>query len=240
MSPTEFRALWEAAKGDKEMRAFLALAGTTTMRKGEVLSLRWDRVHLGDAPSATLVRTKTGHQRHVPIPAAILSTLQALPSYGTHEYLFPSRPTAKCPEPERPYRWDCGKEFRALAKTANVENVRIHDLRHAGATILMSLGVPDPIVRKITGHRSRELERYQHLTPELRALTVNLIATALFQPKGAQTWSARRESGTPAGTPAGGRPERKSGRSQRTANKRVNGGVDEARTRDLRRDRPAF
>ena len=31
----------------------------------------------------------------------------------------------------------------------------------------------DPIVRKVTGHRSRELERYQHLTPELRALTVN-------------------------------------------------------------------
>jgi hypothetical protein len=42
------------------MRAFLALAGTTTMRKGEVLSLRWDRVHLEDAPYATLVRTKTG------------------------------------------------------------------------------------------------------------------------------------------------------------------------------------
>ena len=40
----------------------------------------------------------------------------------------------------------------------------------------MTLGVPDPIVRKVTGHRSREPERYQHLKPELRALTVNLIA----------------------------------------------------------------
>jgi integrase len=30
----------------RKMRAFLALAGTTTMRKGEILSLRWDRVHL--------------------------------------------------------------------------------------------------------------------------------------------------------------------------------------------------
>ena len=50
----------------------------------------------------------------------------------------------------------------------------------------MTLGVPDPIVRKITGHRSRELERYQHLTPELRALTVNLIATELFRAKRAR------------------------------------------------------
>src|SRR5580700_5616618 len=79
------------------MRAFLALAGTTTMRKGEVLSLRWDRVHLEDAPYATLVRTKTGYRRHVPIPQSIVRTLKALPSHGRHEYLFPSRPTARCP-----------------------------------------------------------------------------------------------------------------------------------------------
>ncbi len=95
--------------------------------------------------------------------------IKSLPSYGGGEYLFPSRPTARCPEPERPYRWDLGKRFRGLAKAAGVKDIRIHDLRHAGATILMTLGVPDPIVRKITGHRSRELERYQHLTPELRA-----------------------------------------------------------------------
>jgi hypothetical protein len=50
----------------------------------------------------------------------------------------------------------------------------------------MTLGVPDPIVRKVTGHRSRELEHYQHLTPELRASTVNLIATELFRGKRAR------------------------------------------------------
>jgi len=186
VSPAEFRTLWDKAEGDREMRAFLALAGTTTMRKGEILSLRWERVHLEDAPYATLVRTKTGHQRHVPIPQSIVKTLKALPSHRTGEYLFPSRPTARCPEPQRPYRWDFGKQFRQLAKAAGIENVRIHDLRHAGATILMTLGVPDPIVRKVTGHRSRELERYQHLTPELRALTVNLIATELFRAKRAR------------------------------------------------------
>ena len=59
----------------------------------------------------------------------------------------------------------------------------------------MTLGVPDPIARKITGHRSRELERYQHLTPEVRALTVNLIATELFRAR-----RGRTETGTPTGT----------------------------------------
>jgi integrase len=97
VSPAEFRLLWDKADGDREMRAFLALAGTTTMRKGEILSLRWERVHLEDALYATLVRTKTGHQRHVPIPQSIFKTLKALPSCGTHEYLFPSRPTRALP-----------------------------------------------------------------------------------------------------------------------------------------------
>ena len=46
------------------------------------------------------------------------------------------------------------------------------------------LALPDPIVRKIAGHRSRELERYQHLTPRVRALTVNLIPTE-FTPSAA-------------------------------------------------------
>ena len=114
------------------MRAFLAPAGTTTMRKGEILSLRWEHLHLGDAPYATLVRTKTGHQRHVPIPQSMVKTVDALPSHRTGEYLFPSRPTARCAKPERPYRWDFGKQFRALAKGAGIQNVRIHDLRHAG------------------------------------------------------------------------------------------------------------
>ena len=110
---------------------------------------------------------------------------------------------------------------------------RIHDLRHAGATILMTLGVPDPIVRTVTGHRSRELERYQHLTPELRALTVNPIATELFRAK-----RARKETGTPTGTVRGRRVTEKLEGRQPAGTKREVGGVDGTRTRGLRRDRP--
>src|SRR5262245_7605080 len=122
---------------------------------------------------------------------AISATFQSLkllsgrrrrcPRTAPHEYLFPSQPTKMCAEPKRPYRWDCGKQLRALAKSAGVRDIRIHDLRHAGAPILMTLRVSDPIVRKITGDRFLELERYQHLTPEVRALTVNLIARELFR-----------------------------------------------------------
>jgi hypothetical protein len=99
----------------------------------------------------------------------------------------------------------------------------------------MTLGVPDPIVRKVTGHRSRELERYQHLTPELRTLTVNLIATELFRRK-----HARKETGTPTGTVRGKRDSQITKGRQHIGTKGDVGGVDGTRTRGLRRDRPAF
>jgi integrase len=161
---------------------------------------RFDRIvplsrsRLEDAPYATLVRTKTGYQRHVPIPQSIVKTLKALPSHDRHEYLFPSRPTARCPEPKRPYRWDFGKQFRALAKATGIQNVRIHDLRHAGATILMTLGVPDPIVRKVTGHRSRELERYQHLTRADRKPDCDRAISTKAGQEGTREWHTYRHS----------------------------------------------
>jgi integrase len=60
----------------------------------------------------------------------------------------------------------------------------MHDLRHAGPTILMAQGVPDAVIRKLTGHRSRELSRYQHLSMGLKRRTVDLIAAQLSTPTG--------------------------------------------------------
>ena len=97
VSPAEFRTLWDTAEGDREMRAFLALAGTTTMRKAESLSLRWDRVHVEGAPYSTLVRTKTGHQRHVPIPQSIVKTLKAIALAWNARVSVPI--AANCPLP---------------------------------------------------------------------------------------------------------------------------------------------
>ena len=87
--------------------------------------------------------------------------------------------------------------------------------------------IPGDVVRKITGHRSRELERYQHLSPAFRAQTVDLIAQVLL-------------SDTPTDTGAPSETEKKVTVSQVAVPKGKFGGVDGTRTRDLRRDRPAF
>lgn len=51
---------------------------------------------------------------------------------------------------------------RALARNRGRPDPR---LRHTGPSVLLMQGIPGDVVRKITGHRSRELERYQHLSP---------------------------------------------------------------------------
>lgn len=159
------------------------------MRKGELLARQWTEVSLdAGVPHIRIPRTKNGHSKTVPLPEVAVEALRLLPSYERREYRFPSTPTGRHPSPQKPYVWDLGPRFRTVRDEAGIKGLRIHDLRHAGPSILLELGVADGIVRKLTGHRSRELERYQHLSPELRKHTVELIAQALI--------------GTPTGTPA--------------------------------------
>ncbi len=52
-----------------------------------------------------------------------------------------------------------GKGFRTLVRSLGMENLQLHDLRHTGRSVLLMQGIPGDVVRRITGHRSRELER---------------------------------------------------------------------------------
>jgi integrase len=66
-----------------------------------------------------------------------------------------------------------------VAKFAGVDALRIHDLRHFAASTLTGAGIEDNIIGLLTGHKSRELRRYQHLREELKRKTVDLIAEVL-------------------------------------------------------------
>ncbi len=91
-------------------------------------------------------------------------------------------------------------------------------------------GIPEAVIRKLTGHRSRELERYEHLSPLIKQQTVELIASEL---KSAAD-TATDAGDTPTDTPPS------DGLEQEVEVIEKIGGDDGARTRDLRRDRPAF
>ncbi len=154
-----------------------------------------------------------------------MEALRQLPSYGWDEYLFPPGHGNVRFTGRSVHRWEMRNSFKAACARAGkeFEGLPIHNLRHMATTILFLRGIPGAAIRKLTGHRSREWERYEHLSPHFRQRTVELIANELT---GA--------GDTPTGTPPSERVVPKAEVVER------NGGDDGARTRDLRRDRPAF
>lgn len=76
---------------------------------------------------------------------------------------------------------DRARVARRSGEVVGLTGVRVHDLMDIAPSILFSRGVEEGIVRRITGHRSRELWRYQHLMPDLRKTTVNLVAEELLK-----------------------------------------------------------
>src|SRR5207237_7711636 len=86
-----------------------------------------------------------------------------LPSYQTDEYVFPADRSNVRFTGKQMHLWDIRNSFQAACTLAGIQDLRIHDLRHMATTILFLRGVPEAIIRKLTGHRSRELERYEHL-----------------------------------------------------------------------------
>jgi len=188
-----------------------------------LLPRKWSEVQLdGNSPHIYVPRSKNGRPKRLSLAEEAITALRALPSFEEEEYVFPAdrgnvRFTGK-----QMHLWDLRKPFQAACTRAGIEGLRIHDLRHMATTILFLSGIPEAIIRKLTGHRSRELERYEHLSPGLKRQTVDLIALALS------------DKSTAADTP----PSEDEIGSLQVFEKI--GGDDGARTRDLRRDRPAF
>jgi len=138
--------------------------------------------------------TKNDEPKRIQLPDMAVTALRALPSYGHHEYLFPAKPNPRFKSGfEKPHAWDFGKRFRRVVKLAGIQPLRIHDLRHFAASTLTSAGIEDNIIGLLTGHRSRELRRYQHLREELKRNTVDLIAGVLTEAgKGGKKSSSSR------------------------------------------------
>jgi integrase len=166
---------------DFELKGFVVIAATTGLRKGSILPLKYSDIFFdSEIPYLYVDKTKNGDSITIPLAELAVDSIKAMPSYGNSEYLFPAKPNVRFKENfSKPYAWDIGKRFRRICKLAEIENLRIHDLRHFATTVLFMEGIPDSMISKMTGHKSRELKRYQHLSSEFRKQTVDVIAGKL-------------------------------------------------------------
>jgi integrase len=134
------------------LRPLITLAVETGMRRGELLSIRWQDINR-KARTVCILKTKNGYPRTIPLTPKALETLSGLPR--TSERVLPVSPNAVRLAWER------------LRTRAGIEDLRLHDLRHEAVSRFFELGLTTPEVALISGHRDpRMLSRYTHLRPE--------------------------------------------------------------------------
>lgn len=177
--------------------------GTTGMRLGEALGLKWDDIYLGDGRLVvrrTLLRHPGRGLLFAP-PKTEKSRRTIHLSEAARQNLMDHRDSESCRRAQAKDWTDSGLVFtnvrggpveageinRALTralKVAGLPRIRVHDLRHTVASILLESGVHPKIVQELLGHSTIRLtlDTYSHLTPGLHqqaARTMDLVlATA--------------------------------------------------------------
>jgi integrase len=131
------------------MVPLVSLALETAMRRGELLTLKWEHIDL-QAQTALLPMTKNGTARTVPLSRKAVLILAALPASETGQ-IFPISPMTM---------HNC---FKHACKRAGIGDLHFHDLRHT-ATSRLAEKLPNVIeLAAVTGHQTIQmLKQYYH------------------------------------------------------------------------------
>jgi integrase len=142
----------------------LRLLMLTGARRSEVLSATWAMFDLDAGvwvkPSS---HTKQKKEHRVPLSPPAIQLLVEIKGRGdSAEYVFPSRAKSK-----HPHLTELKTSWAKVCKLADLEGVRIHDLRHTYASILVSGGATLPLIGALLGHTQvQTTQRYAHLADD--------------------------------------------------------------------------
>lgn len=186
----ELRAFLDHVHGDRLYVGWL-LAATTGMRRGEVLGLRWQDVDLDAARLAvrqTLVmvegkrpemsRPKTQRSRRtIDLDEDVVAALRSWRTRQAQDRLRWGELwqdlglvlTREDGSWVAPHGWTVAFDRHVTA--AGLSRIRLHDLRHTHATLLLADGESPKVVSERLGHTSTAftLDVYAHVTPGMQA-----------------------------------------------------------------------
>lgn len=173
----------------------------TGMRRGEVLALRWSDIKLDNHEISiiqNLIYDEEGFRfsdlktqsskRVIKIDDFVVKELKAHKAKQNEMKLFMGNAynhdldLVFCREDGQPlYPRTVAQNFTNIIKKAKVPQIRIHDLRHTHATLLMELGENPKVVAERLGHSNiaTTLRTYSHVTPKMQEEAVKNFGTAL-------------------------------------------------------------
>jgi integrase len=163
LTEAELRGLMAAleAEPDRELATGIALLALTGARRTEVLRNRWENLDTERRHLAVPV-SKSGRRRFIPLSDPALRLLSALPRVPGNPYIFPSKTREGRPIEGARAAWK-----RVKAAAGLPEDLRLHDLRHNFASLLINSGWSLYDVGRILGHANvSTTARYAHLSQD--------------------------------------------------------------------------
>lgn len=202
-SEADLRRFLEWTSGTAQHPMWL-VAASTGVRRSELLGLRWSDVDLAaglvrvrqtvvptvdgyglldDQKSASSARTVHLDARTVAVLREHLESherrRQALePLSEDHDLLFP-RPDGRWWNPPA-----VSLAFRRAVERSGVPRIRLHDLRHTHASLLLAAGVNPKVVAERLGHSSVSftLDTYAHVLPGMQPDAAERFMGLVFGP----------------------------------------------------------
>ena len=178
LNKDEIDRLAAALDADPDQRAagIIRICMLTGARVGEVRQARFEQFNLElgvwSKPAST---TKQRKVHRVPISedvAAIVRQRQLLVRKG-NPWLFPGD------VPGQPVK-EIRRFWIRIQKAAQIEDVRIHDLRHTFASLLVSGGASLEMIGKLLGHTQMQTtQRYAHLLDAPLRAGLDAVASAV-------------------------------------------------------------
>jgi len=188
LTESELLIFLESIKEDRLYAAYV-VAAFTGLRRGELLGLCWDCVDL-ESGSITVKRsliplssglylqesTKSkGGNRNIALTDDTLRELKAHKRRQAQDKLLMGKDYQNfnlcfCKEDGTYITPDTfTSDFKKRLAKAGLPQIRLHDLRHGHATLLLQRGIPAKLVQERLGHSSIQmtLDLYSHVTPEM-------------------------------------------------------------------------
>ena len=154
------------------LRYIVPMLILTGARKNEVLHSKWQDFDL-QRRTWRIPVTKAGKVRHVPLSDGAVSVLASIPRLDGCDYAF-ANPKTRKPFISIFYAWKTAREDAGLSE------VRMHDLRHSFASLLVNSGRSLYEVQHLLGHaQAKTTQRYAHLSQETLLDAANAATTAV-------------------------------------------------------------
>lgn len=180
------------AKEEPEHYDFLLTAFRTGMRLGELLALSWDSVNF--STKQIIVQRSYSHQhwdtpkshkvRYIDMSDGLLVALKKRYEKRNSDLICKSHKRKKLclvfpdkyGEPINDNIFRRGVFYKLLTK-AKLPKIRLHDIRHTYASLLLQAGAPIHYVKEQLGHSSitMTVDLYGHCQPSVNRAALNLL-----------------------------------------------------------------